>query len=199
MIRPLSALFSTFVFLVSGISSATATESVYTKIELEAGCVFHSEYELGASAYCAGYKGYPVHFSEGDLRQMVRFGHVARLDGQWESFGQFNRTGDTVEWRLRNGVPYAAILRWYIENSNGEGAVDTSVEGQVLVISTVADHDNPVSCVVGYVDARANPSANAQAREIADQFAMTFRCGIDQAEFYGIRGPYSGDIVRSFD
>ena len=121
------------------------------------------------------------------------------INDEWESFGQFNRTGDTVEWLLRNGVPYAAILRWYIENSNGEGVADTSVEGQVLVISTVADHDNPVSCVVGYVDARANPSANAQAREIADQFAMTFRCGIDQAEFHGIRGPYSGDIVRSFD
>jgi len=73
---------------------------------------------LGLTATCSGYTGYPVIFSEGDLRQMVRFGHIAKLGDQWESFGQFNRANDTIEWRIKDKKPYAAILRYFIENSN---------------------------------------------------------------------------------
>lgn len=178
---------------------ASAAESVYTKLDLENGCVFHSEYELGASAYCEGHKGYPVHFSEGDLRQMVRFGHIADLGGQWESFGQFNHVNDTIEWRLLDGKPQATILRWFIENSDDNGDYTKELEGQVLVISTVGDHETPRSCVVGYVDARANSDANLIARRVADEVAPAFRCGEDIAEFHGERGATSGDVTRSFD
>ena len=174
-----------------------AAQSKYTSFDLEENCVFHSEYEAGASAYCKGYRGYPVHFSEGDLRQMVRFGHLATLDGQWESFGQFNRAGTTIEWRLEAGRPFATILRWYI---SGEAAQATSpAEGQVLVISTVASHDKPRSCVVGYVDARANREANALAREVADTLARSFECGADEPLFHGARGATSGEPNRYFE
>ncbi|MEM9331752.1 MAG: hypothetical protein AAGA53_10525 [Pseudomonadota bacterium] len=181
-------------FLFSSVQAFSA-ESAYTTIDLEKTCVFHSEYEQGASAYCAGYKGYPVHFSEGDLRQMVRFGHLSAVIGQWESFGQFNRVNTTVEWRLKDDKPYATILRWFIENSNSNGEIDPSLEGQVLVVSRVADHEHPISCVVGYVDARANSNANEIARKIADTKAATFQCTKEQAEFHGKRGKLSGDPV----
>lgn len=186
-------------FIVMIAMPALAAESVYTKLDLQSDCVFHSSYEAGGSAYCSGYKGYPVHFAEGDLRQMVRFGHVAELDGQWESFGQFNLVNDTIEWRLEDAKPYATILRWFIENTNSDGEVDESARGQVLVISKVASHENPVSCVVGYVDAKANSNANEFARNVADEFATTFACGNDQPQFHGERGELSGNPSRSFE
>lgn len=197
MSRRVSAAITAFFVLVAG--EVFAAESAYSKIDLEQTCTFHSEYEQGASAYCEGYKGYPIHFSEGDLRQMVRFGHVGKLDGQWQSFGQFNRINNTVEWRLENKKPYAAILRWFIENTNDEGATTTQTEGQVLVISTVADHAKPVSCVVGYVDAKANNNANDIARNIADTLARDFKCRSDTPSFHGIRGEKAGDPVIYFE
>lgn len=189
-----------FVFLVTATFSAQAAESIYTKLNLENGCVFHSEYEQGASAYCTGYKGYPVHFSEGDLRQMVRYGHLALLDKQWESFGQFNSVNDTIEWRVDdNGKAYAAILRWFIENADDNGDYPDASKGQVLVVSTVADHERPVSCVVGYVDARTNKNANSLARQVADDIARDFICGKDEPNYHGKRGPHAGDPSRYFE
>lgn len=195
----MKALASSLLFLILCFSSASAADSAYTKINFEKTCVFHSEYEQGASAYCSGYKGYPVHFDEGDLRQMVRFGHVAKLANQWESFGQFNRINDTIEWRIKDGKPFAAILRWFIENSNSDGVPTKKFEGQVLVVSKVADHENPTSCVVGYVDARANKSANALARKLADEQAENFVCASHKPQVIGKIGPYFGNPVSSFN
>lgn len=182
-------------------TAAQSAESVYTKLNLDKDCVFHSSYEQGASAYCKGYNGYPVHFSEGDLRQMVRFGHLGGLLGQWESFGQFNHVNDTIEWRLEGGKPYATILRWFIENTNQNGEVTEARKGQVLVISKVADthNGNPVSCVVGYVDAKANSNANALARKVADTLGKTFRCIENTPAFHGVRGDLSGNPSSSFE
>jgi len=181
------------------VAPAFAAESVYTKMDLEKSCIFYSEYELGASAYCEGYKGYPVHFSEGDLRQMVRYGHINKLQDQWESFGQFNRINDTIEWRIKNKKPYAAILRWFVENSSQDGEYSKELEGQVLVVSTVADHKTPASCVVGYVDARANKNANELARKLADEKAASFKCGKEKPAFVGERGPHSGTPSSYFE
>jgi len=191
-------LFISFIFCLMVLPSSFAAESIYTKIELETGCIYYGQYEQGANAYCSGLKGYPVHFAEGDLRQMVRFGHIGEVQNQWESFGQFNHIGDMVEWRLSKNIPYAAILRWFIENSNENGEYSKELEGQVLVVSTVASHAKPQSCVVGYVDARANKQANKMAREVADTLAKTFKCGIDTPKFHGKRGESAGSPSRSF-
>ena len=133
-------------------------------------------------------------FAEGDLRQMVRFGHVSRDIGRWESFAQFNRINDTIEWRLENGKPFATILRWFIEGPDPEtGEVTSASTGQVLVVSTVGTPNNPVSCIVGYVDARANTNANELAREVADTITQNFECGVSSPRFHGNRGAWSGD------
>jgi len=162
------------VLLVLHAGFAEAGDSVYTKLDLEKDCVFHAQYELGASAYCTGYKGYPVHFSEGDLRQMVQFGHVGNLRGHWESFSQFNRINDTIEWRLKDGKPYAVILRWFIENSDEDGQYTKEL-------------------------ARANTDANVMAQKLADDMAERFRCGEDKPKFHGERGPHSGQPNGYFE
>jgi len=197
MIR-IAALLLALVLLPQ---SAFAAESAYTKLNLEKDCVFHSEYEQGASAYCTGFKGYPVHFSEGDLRQMVRFGHFYSLLGFWESFSQFNRINDTIEWRLKDGKPYAAILRWFIENADDNGNFSKASEGQVLVVSRVADsyNEQPNGCVIGYVDAKENSNANELARQISDELADDFDCIRDNPKFYGNRGKLSGDPSKSVE
>lgn len=199
MIRLSCACAFAACLLTAATMPASAGQSAYTKLDLDNACVFHSEYEAGASAYCSGYRGYPVHFSEGDLRQMVRFGHIAKLDGQWESFSEFNSVGGTIEWRLDGDRPVAAILRWFIDNTNDRGEVTDQSRGQVLVVSTVASHENPVSCVVGYVDARANGNANELARRIADEVAPGFACGSDEPRFHGNQGPLSGSPNRYFE
>ncbi len=180
-------------------SSATAQTNTYTKIDFKNTCTVISEYELGLTATCAGYTGFPVIFSEGDLRQMVRFGHISKLSDQWESFGQFNRANDTIEWRLKDNKPYAAIIRYFIENANDNGEYKKGLEGQVLVVSTVGNHEKPTSCVVGYVDARANKNANKLSQELADTKAEVFICGKDKPEFFGKRGKYSGTPTSYFE
>ena len=104
----------TLALVIAG-SQAAAAESVYTKLVFD-DCVTLSTDLQGGRLHCPGYKGYGITFEEGDLRQAVRFGHVGN-DELFESFGVFNRINDTIEWRLDdNGVPRAAILRWFLEN-----------------------------------------------------------------------------------
>ncbi len=177
--------------------------SAYTKLIFDRHCEIIEQYEAGIEAKCTGYtepgnspdQQWPIYFSDGDLRQMVRFGHTSIKPERWESFGEFNQVGETIEWRLNGTRPVAAILRWYIENTNPQtGMQNKQHRGQVLVVSTVASSDRPHNaCVVGYVDARSNKNANELARNIADSLAEQFRCGIDLPEFYGKRGDLSGN------
>ena len=169
--------------------AAFANDSAYTKLNLDRDCTFYESNQQGGSAQCAGYKQYPIFFSEGDLRQTVRFGFVDRQSDRWETFSQFNQVNVTVEWRLDNGKPFATILRWFIENDGSTG----SKRGQVLVVSTVAGDHNSESCIAGYVDARANKDANVLARRVADEIAINFVCGSDLPRFHGIRGGTSGN------
>jgi hypothetical protein len=175
--------------------------STYTKLDLDTGCEQISSNEVGGSFRCAGHDGYPVHFAEGDLRQSVFFGHVGdwHAERAWESFGQFNYVNDTIEWRLKDGVPFAAILRWFIENPNPDtGSPDEAHRGQVLVVSRVAQPADGNGCVVGYVDALANGDANTLARQVADTLAEGFACRADEPRYHGNRGPLGGDPTRVF-
>jgi len=192
-------IFCTIGANASGQQQPAGT-SAYTKLD-DKTCIFQLDGDSGSSVgYCAGYKGFPVVLVEGDLRQMVRFGHVDGRASQWESFGQFNRVGDTIEWRLdKTGFPYAAILRWFIEHQNEGRSSKPSQQGEVLVVSKVGRLEDPTSCVMGYVDARANTNANQLAREIADQRASDFICKSSSPDWEGVRGKLSGDPVNWFD
>lgn len=197
-----AALLSTALAAAPAVAEGEgAVSSVYTKLDFETGCIRLSTHEVGARFSCSGQGGFGVLFAESDLRQSLFFGYVGSWygDDAWESFGPFNQTNDTVEWRLSGGRPFATILRWFIENSNPDtGAPDEAHRGQVLVVSRVAQPGEGGACVVGYVDALANPNANEMARNVADTLAADFTCMSDTPVYHGQRGPLAGDPVRVF-
>ncbi|WP_108880301.1 hypothetical protein [Anderseniella sp. Alg231-50] len=193
--RTLLLTACTLVALVLPVQAGQIS-SVYSKLDFKKTCKVLKEVEEGGSVsmLCDGYEGYAVHFAEGDLRHSVQFGYV-ETDGNgiWQSFTQWNRVAETVEWRLQDGTPVAAILRWFIENTDDAGSADPARVGQVLVVSRVGRQADKGACVVGYVDALANRNANVLARQVADSLTQDFVCGTDRAEFHGKRGRLSGD------
>jgi len=64
---------------------------------------------------------------------------------------------------------------------------------QVLVVTRLGSGG---VCHVGYVDARANPDANALAQKIADDNARKFKCDADKPIVLGNKGPgFSGSYA----
>ncbi|OCP11051.1 MULTISPECIES: hypothetical protein [unclassified Ensifer] len=178
---------------------AIANESVYTDIGRDKCKTIAEEEGMYALMTCPGHADYPVRFKEADIRQSVSFGHLNQRysDDAFESFIPFNHAGTTVEWRVaKGGAPVATILRWFIENTDASGASVPALQGQVLVISRVAEKDDGKGCVAGYVDALANPDPNALARKVADEVAPTFRCGIDKPAYHGTRGDKAAETVN---
>lgn len=153
------------------VASAGAAESVYTKLDLDACVVLDQDEESGGVLLqCDGLPGYPVFASEGDLRFDVDYGVQNET---WQSFSPFNSIGDTIEWRVADGEPHAAILRFFIDTGMTGGALD---KGQVLVVSSVGGESAP-GCVVALVDAEAE-QPNGVARGAA-AMARHFDCASD--------------------
>jgi hypothetical protein len=177
--------------------SVSSAESVYTSADLDKDCAIMEIDEVGGTWKCKGFGEYPVWFSEGDARQSIFLGHVGSWyrKGAWESFGQFNHYGGTVEWVLESGAPVAAITRFFVQNSEDPPSKD---QGQVLVISKVGQPGAGEACVVGYVDARANKDPNVLAREVAAEFVKSFVCRKDEPIYHGVKGPTAGEPSRSF-
>jgi hypothetical protein len=189
--------------LMSAIAPAAANDSSYTDLDTDHCKTIGPEEEEGGgiSLLCKGLKDYPVTFKEGDLRQSVFFGKLGKAytEGAFETFGPFNHVGKKIEWRVNGkGVPVAAILRWFIENSDPDTGMPTeALRGQVLVVSKVAQADG-IGCIAGYVDALANPEPNILARQVADEIAPGFTCAVDDAVFHGKRGNKTSDPSRYF-
>ena len=132
----------------------------------------------------------------GDQRSFVSFGRKAKDElAAKETLAAFNGEGKTIEWRSERAAsgkakPFATIMRWSTTISSG----DELVRGQVLVVTRLAPG---AVCHIGYVDARANPDANALAQKIADEHARNFRCGADKPVMFGNQGPgFSGPYVN---
>lgn len=193
-------ILALFIPVVVTAGSAAANSSTYTKLDLDA-CRKLSSYEAGGRMKCAGYKSYPVYFAEDDLRQSLRYGPAAKdlIEASFESFAQFNNVNLTIEWRLDGkGTPIAAIQRWFTDNPDPQtGASVPENAGQVLVVSRVAQPDDGLSCVVGYVDALANPNANDLARSLADDSATDFACGYSEPTWAGSKGAKAGTPVNT--
>jgi hypothetical protein len=135
---------------------------------------------------CPGYRNLRVRLSAGDQRMQVSFGNWSKDDiALSQTFPAFNNVYQgTVEWRIEKQPdgrtrPFATILRWNVmleaDSRNATGPVTST--GRVLVVTRLGPGG---VCHVGYVDARANPDANALARRIADESARTFKCGMQK-------------------
>ena len=178
------------LLLPAAAAFAEDNSSAYTKIDLAA-CREEAPdpddpLESG-TWWCEGYGGMPVMVTEGDLRFMLSYGSDAeneRAAGQ--TMPGFNTIGETLEWRLRRGSdgalhPFATILRYFTDAPNpGER------KGQFLVITKLGGPGQ--ICQIGYVDALANPDANAVARAVADNGADDFDCAIHQPIAFGLIG-----------
>lgn len=180
--RYAAALLSAGACLVAA-GPAHAAESVYTTLDLDACAVLAQDRESGGIALqCEGLPGHPVFASEGDLRFDVDYGAP---NTRWESFGPFNSIHDTVEWRVADGVPHAAILRFFVDMGMTGGAED---KGQALVVSKVGTDTAP-GCVVAVVDAQVE-QANGVARGAA-AMAPRFACGSDAPVAIGPEGSFA--------
>lgn len=175
-------------------SGAQSVSSAYTKIDIERDCKHRAG--VAAEDYgdwrCKGYGGVPLWLAAGDQRMFVSFGPKAKDEPAAEetlpAFNDFYK--GVVEWRQSDGKPFAAIMRWNYKLASERDKRTTS--GRVLVVTRLPP--GPV-CHVGYVDARANPTANLLARELADTKARDFRCGKDKPIVVGAVTP-GDEFVR---
>lgn len=179
--------------VVASVDSACADEAATAYSRFDAKRCRHvagrGEEDYG-SWTCPGHAGLPVRLSAGDQRMFVSYGQAGPDDlAARQTFPAFNDVyAGTVEWRLRGRRPFATILRWNVMTATDiERAKGPSkASGRVLVVSRLGAGG---VCHVGYVDARANPDANAMARKLADERAETFRCGQDKAGVVGAVTP----------
>ncbi len=153
-------------------ASGAEYSSFYTKFDLDTCAVLEKgdEYVYAGTWACKGYKGVDIIQASSDDRMYVAFGRQGRSHCAFrKTFNRFNTALSPVEWRLKDGVPLAAIERW---------SVVTDDEGHSitwLVISALKKND---SCHVHYV-AGSYPDANAHARRAADDLAEDFDCERD--------------------
>lgn len=179
MKRTLAAL--ALASLTGGAQAGTVT-AAYTDFDPGRTCKVLDKAADGEGTWvdmeCAGYGGYKVFLFEDDLRQSIAYGPNVP-EPAWESFGAFNHAGPKIEWRLDDGVPFAAIHRWRVSDADGKPDIE------VLVVEKVGRTDAPGGCAVALVRASGNPRANDQAREAADATARTFGCGAEQAARIG--------------
>jgi len=156
------------------------SDSAYTKIMTpDAKCkvVDRNEEEGWAVSKCPGYKGIDVWVGEGDLRAFVGYGPNGQDEAAYGStFGPFNTTGETVEWRLKDGKPVATILRWKVD-----GGPDMP-KGEMLVVTQLEAGNQ---CWIAVVAAHKNKNANELARQAADELAGTVDCATETPTIVG--------------
>jgi hypothetical protein len=138
---------------------------------------------------CPGKAGLLVVISEDDLREAVSVGRsraaADREPAAEASFGPFNSTTHTVEWRAVDGKPFAIIQRWHIADITDEDKNGRPIAKPLLAVTRLPPG---AVCHVAYVDVKANPDANELARKAADEIARGFKCGKDEAKVIGASG-----------
>lgn len=163
--------------------------STYTDLTL-AGCSLLKTREEGnyRRYKCAGLGGISIEVASFDSRMMVSY-PVSACSAGPQTFVYFNEAGSKVEWRLRNGVPFATILRFSL---SWDGAV--SIARSWLVVSTiVGGESSPIAYIAGNL-----PNANTIAREAADTYAeRDFKCGVDLPRIASPRAVSLGDLVMN--
>jgi hypothetical protein len=129
-----------------------------------------------------------VTFVEDDLRSVVAFGRDGRNHcAMHQTFSGFNSVGKRIEWRLKDGKPIAAILRWKVSYDSE----DSTKTRDWLVVTKVEDRQ---SCHVGYVEG-SYPDANAKARWLADTAAEVFSCKVGKTIFFASPGTSTDGIA----
>ena len=153
-------------FTAAGAGEVT---SAYTKFDLERCKLIEKgdEYVYAGTWACKGYGEIDIIQASSDERSYVAFGRDGANHCSFrKTFGPFNTALSPVEWRIKDGKPFAAIERWSVVNDDNGNSITW------LVVSALRDGD---SCHVHYVSG-SFPGANEAARRAADQLAPDFDC-----------------------
>ena len=155
-------------------AAAKTLDSVYTDLDFDRCTEAPGGSDGGPGILkCEGLEGLPVFISESDLRFVVGFGpEPGRQCSFSQTFRDFNAPGRTVEWRLRDRIPFATILRWSLHRGDGK------ITKSWLVVTRLGPPD---TCHTAYVEG-SSPEANALARKYADEFARGFDCRKDKPD-----------------
>ena len=152
---------------------AGESTSVYTPFDIEKTCLQVEKGDgmtFAGTWTCAGFKGNDIVVSVDDDRSFVGLGPNPKDSCAYaKTFSRFNTALSPVEWRLRNGKPFAAIERW---------RVVTNDDGNTVTWLVVTALKGKEACPVHYV-AGSYPNANEQARRAADDLAQDFDCAQD--------------------
>ena len=164
-------------------ASAGEITSAYTYFDLTESCrqlPAGDADSSGGSWACPGFKGATVLVSEGDDRNFVGFGPKPEETCAYRrTFNRFNTALAPVEWRLRNGKPFAVIERWRVTSDEQDGTMTW-----LVVTALKGDEACPVQYVAG-----SFPKANEQARRAADELVDAFDCERDTPSFDSTVGP----------
>jgi hypothetical protein len=192
--------------VLSGSTVAVLAEptntSVYTKLDLDT-CRHKPSTveEVEGEWFCPGFGGIAVYALGEHAHIYLSYGrNAAKTLAARQTLRSFNSEGKTIEWRLAGAPraraprarasrarPFATIVRWGTAVYQPD---ESTYHGQVLVVTRLPPGG---VCHVGYVDARANPDAEALAQKIADEHARAFKCGKDEPIRLGNAGPgFSG-------
>ena len=170
--RKIAVLFG--LCLAASAVSAGEITSAYTKYNLDTCKRLEASAEESFGSFsCKGYAGLEIYFAEGDLRTFMAYGAngFEHCSAQ-QTFGHFNSITPTVEWRLDNGKPFAAIQRWHVSDLD-----DASKTTSWLGVTKI---EKANSCRVAIIKGSLS-QANEKAREIADTLARDFDCQKDTA------------------
>lgn len=169
-------------------ANAQTFSSNYTSTA-EKDCRVEMTSQDGSASVCPGKAGFIVLMTEDDLRQTVSVGRARKAaenePAASSSFGPFNSTINTIEWRMVDGKPFAIIQRWHIADNDDLDKGGRPTDKGLLVVTRLPP--GPV-CHVAYVDVAANPNPNELARKAADEIARDFKCGKDEVKMVGKRG-----------
>ena len=136
--------------------------SAYTRLDLDA-CkrMDHGEDPVGATWRCAGYANLALFVRNADDRYDLDAG----IESDEARFADtFDYPGETVEWRLFNGTPFAMIYR--LKNANPDRPPSS-----ILVVESVG-RGTKAGCRVAEIPG-SRRNANQRAREIADRLLAT--------------------------
>jgi len=148
-----------------------------------------SDLDGSTTRACLGKSRLVVLIDEDDLRETVSVGRnraaAANEPAAGTSFGPFNSTAHTVEWRAVDGKPFAIIQRWLIADNTDPDKTGRPTAKPMLAVTRLPP--GPV-CHVAYIDGQANRKPNELARQAADELARDFKCGKDEVKVIGERG-----------
>ncbi|MCK1397411.1 hypothetical protein IVB45_08000 [Bradyrhizobium sp. 4] len=173
--RLLSLTASTAGLLILSLAPSIAAESVLMPAKGET-CKNLPAQSEAVGWRCPGPAGFSLVYSGGEGESGIGFGRTNQekeltTDSSW-SGTTIDAIGVRAEWRMSNGIPFAAIVaRW---RAAGEGA-NNSGHLEYLVVK-VTDRGSCAIATFGALEV----SALNKARKLADDRGPLFRCGIDK-------------------